>query len=198
MKTLVYISWGHLGAHGREPAKGAESPFAPRWEVIEVGKYIQSLMATCLKAGFHVIIDGEGGLDERQRKACQYAHDFDKVAYVSCHLNALPGEDPKQKAVFFHDARSQGGRALAHCIKDRVARTFVIESMPVAVRETHTFDWTVNAHACVAGIYAGPANISAVLCEPFAMNATPKINNADLRLMGRTIAAGIVDWTRVT
>ena len=100
--------------------------------------------------------------------------------------------------MFFHDARSQGGKALAPCIKDRVARTFVIESMPVAVRETRPDDWTVNAHACVAGIFAGPANISAVLCEPFAMNATPKINNADLRLMGRTIAAGILDWTRVT
>ena len=196
MKTLVYISWGHLGAHGREPAKGAESPFAPRWEVIEVGKYIQSLMATCLKAGFHVIIDGEGGLDERQRKACQYANDFDKVAYVSCHLNALPGEDPEQKAVFFHDARSRGGKALAHCIVDRV---FELPNVShTIVRETRPDGWTVNAHACVAGIYAGPANISAVLCEPFAMNATPKINNADLRLMRRTIAAGILDWTRVT
>ena len=197
MKTLVYISWGHLGAHGREPSKGAESPFNAKWEVIEVGKYIQSLMATCLKAGFHVIIDGEGGLDERQRKACQYAHDFDKVAYVSCHLNAFPGEDPKQKAVFFHDARSQGGRALAYCIRDRVARA-AVGLTHLAARETRPDDWTVNAHACVAGIYAGPANISAVLCEPFAMNATPKINNADLRLMGREIAAGIVDWTRVT
>ena len=194
MKTLVYISWGHLGAHGEVPSKGAESPFNAKWEVIEVGKYIQAIMATCLKAGFHVIIDGEGGLDERQRKACQYASDFDKVAYVSCHLNAFPGEAPKQKAVFFHDSRSQGGKALAHCINDRVARTFD----PVVVRETRPDDWTVNAHACVAGIFAGPANISAVLCEPFAMNATPKINNADLRLMGRTIAAGIVDWVRVT
>ena len=113
---------------------------------------------------------------------------------MSCHLNAFPGEDPKQKAVFFHDARSQGGKALAHCINDRVVRTFDTG----VVRETRPDDWTVNAHACVAGIFAGPANVSAVLCEPFAMNATPKINNADLRLMGRTIAAGIVDWTRVT
>tara|TARA_Y100001963_G_C6704198_1_gene411068 strand:+ start:220 stop:828 length:609 start_codon:yes stop_codon:yes gene_type:complete len=196
-KDLVYISWGHLGAHGVTPSTGAKSPDGDFWEVIEVGKYVQAMMATLLKADVHVIIAGGGSLVARQRRACEHAryNDFSRVAYVSCHLNWIPDDPPKQRAVFFHDERSRGGKALARSIREEVHARPILISQP-SVRGTRDDNWTKNAHACIEYVYDGPANISAVLCEPFAMNATPEINIWDLEAMGEAIAHGILNWLK--
>ena len=192
-KSLAYISWGHLGAHGREPSTGAKSPDGDFWEVIEVGKYVQAMQRTLLKADVHVIIDGGGSLFERQLRACQCARSFSRVAYVSCHLNWIPDDPPKQRAVFFHDERSRGGKALARRIREEVHARPILTSQP-SVRGTRGDDWTKNAHACIGHVYVGPTNISAVCCEPFAMNGIPQATDSDLVAMGEAIAHGILKW----
>ena len=180
-KSLAYISWGHLGAHGREPSTGAKSPD------------VQAMQRTLLKADVHVIIDGGGSLFERQLRACQCARSFSRVAYVSCHLNWIPDDPPKQRAVFFHDERSRGGKALARRIREEVHARPILTSQP-SVRGTRGDDWTKNAHACIGHVYVGPTNISAVCCEPFAMNGIPQATDSDLVAMGEAIAHGILKW----
>ena len=71
----------------------------------------------------------------------------------------------------------------------------ILTSQP-AVRETRDDNWTKNAHACIEYVYDGPANISAVLCEPFAMNGIPQATDSELEAMGTAIAHGILNWLK--
>lgn len=72
------------------------------------------MMRALREFGIAVQIIGAGSYQDRQRAAVSAAAAHQKVAYVSCHLNAFPDLNIPQRSSVFFDKRSSGGRTLRH------------------------------------------------------------------------------------
>ena len=189
-KHLVYMSWGHIGKLLASPQLGAKHE--NKLEVLYIPHYIQAMTGVFLKKGIHCMVDGVGPYSRRHLQAIEYSPRFTRVAYLSCHLNYFP-VDKRQRPLFLYDYRSSGGRRLAASVVNAVAETWSEPRPPISMA-CHPGDWTRNAFGCVDGVYAGPSNISAICCEPLAMNGTPNLTIATVKNIGRRMAHGVVSW----
>ncbi len=189
-RHLVYMSWGHIGRVAADISKGATHD--NKWEVLYIPHYIQSMSEVFLKKGIHCMVDGVDAYSKRHTRATGFASGYTKVAYLSCHLNWFP-QDRRQRPMFFYDYRSSGGRRLASSIVESI-RTSWTEPRPPNLCASMGDDWTRNAFHCIRGVYSGPKNISAVCCEPLAMNGEPAVTVTSVKKIGKSIAHGVIDW----
>lgn len=195
-RKLVVLDWGHLGqSPPRHLARGAE--YGNTVEVYDIGGYLLPMMRALREFGIAVQIIGAGSYQDRQRAAVSAAAAHQKVAYVSCHLNAFPDLNIPQRSSVFFDKRSSGGRTLAAHIATALDSVRVGGSrLPTRARPSNPKDWTKNAWFCGGGdiIFNGPAHISGVCLEPLSVNAQPAITPQMLEDVGIAAGRGIALW----
>lgn len=140
--------------------KDAGTAFNGNVEADLVERYIAVAVQELRRLGHRVdvMLDGEYG--QRHVAAIAIAKvSAEPVLYVACHVNAGGG----RYALVEHDARSKGGAAAAAV----VAREFASRLTPeVNTGKVVALSAADRGFSCIDGIYAGPANLSAVLFEP--------------------------------
>ena len=191
--TLAVLDWGHLGQlPPREMHTGAVHE--DQIEVYGIAWYLLPLMVSLREAGHSVQIAGQGDYTSRQKAAVLAAREhFKRVAYISCHLNAFPGEDIPNRCVAFYNQHSQGGAELAE-----LAVTYVT-GIDTRIILANGGDWTQNAWRVSGGdiIFGGPRNISGICLEPMALNGVPRSDAETLQRLGTQLAIGISQWLDV-
>ena len=146
--------------------------------------------------GHAVIPISDGAYWERHARAATYARQLPdtRFAYVAAHLNTA--EPPGDYGAIFFDYRSSNGEDLAEAIAATLASRCP-ELARVRVIPARHDDWTASAYATIQGIYAGPANLSAVTYEPCFLNQPQHaalLGEAGLRRLGQALAEGVHAW----
>ena len=195
-RKLVVLDWGHLGQPPpKHLARGAE--FGKTIEVYDIGGYLLPMMRTLREFGVAVQIIGASSYQDRQRAAVAAAAAHQKVAYVSCHLNAFADLNLPQRSSVFFDRRSSGGRTLAMRVATALDGVRVGGShLPTKARPSNPNDWTKNAWYVGGGdiIFNGPAHISGICLEPLSVNAMPPVTPKMLEAVGIAAGRGIAIW----
>jgi hypothetical protein len=118
--------------------------------------------------GHSAIVLDYGWYKTRHEKAnaIARANPGQRVAYLACHVNAGMGD----YAAFIHDSRSAGGKELSEAL------AYAFRSPPLRgirralVRAGSPSNGWKNGYYTVAGIWAGPSNISGTCLEPFFLD----------------------------
>lgn len=154
--------------------------------------YGEYLAMQLVALGVEVVRYGWPGFvgDYRERHAAAIklakSRPTDRVLYCAIHVNAGGGA----YALAEYDERSKAGKAAA------VAVAAALDALPeITAGKVNGLNATERGFACVGGIYAGPSNLSAVLLEPFFIDAPGHraLCGADgLRRVAGALCAGIV------
>ncbi len=181
-------AWADLDGDGIQDVQEYEALITPR--------YLLHAEVCIRSAGHGVIPISDGTYVERHSRMIKYARQTpaQRFAAVAAHLNAGDGD----YGSVFHDARSTAGKALAEAIAAGL-RARCPELARVRVFAASPNDWTANALATIAGIYAGPANLAGVCFEPCFINHVdhrPLLQGPGLQRIGMALADGIHAWAQ--
>lgn len=188
---LVVLDRQHLGKPSKPGDHGAI--YGALRETDLTDGYIAAARASLERHGHDVQVLAEGEYGPRQRSAVALARlRRDRVAYVACHVNAGGGT----YALAEYDERSEGGCELAHAVAALKQR-----GLPgITAQRTAPLGPGSRGWVCIAGIYAGPPNLSGVIFEPGFIDApshAPLWTAAGLVQVGEALAAGCMAWGNI-
>jgi|688.fasta_scaffold363157_2 hypothetical protein len=175
-------------------------------EVDLVRAYVAAA-ATCARShGHRVTVLEAGTYGQRHAEAVRIAgaDPMARCVYLACHTNAGGGT----YGLLRPDYRSNGGLAVAERLAAGLRRLPALSRVRIDplypdaatagkagrdVSNAGQIGWWTRGWGCIDGIYAGPANLSAVLVEPFFIDAPahrPLMTPAGLATVGQAIVRG--------
>ena len=189
--SLIILDRQHRGRASKP--KDAGAAFKGYVEADLVERYIAVATQELKRLGHRVEVLLSGEYGSRHVEAIALAKaSKERCLYVACHVNAGGG----RYALVEHDSRSKGGAAAAAI----VAREFALRLAPeVNTGKVVALGSADRGFACIDGIYAGPANLSAVLFEPGFIDSSQHAGlwtTAGLSRIGVALAAGCDAWGR--
>lgn len=182
MTHCVIVDLGHLGKPSRlDPGVVADldgdgiTAESGEREIDVTADVLMRTLVILVPAGVRAA--GWGEYAQRHRRAAQIARDAPGVAHLYLQLHCdIPGA--MRRALY--DSRSTLGRVAAQ-------RFSIADFEPTAASPTNA--WS-RAHYCIAGIYAGPANICGLCVELGALENVAAVPG----LVAERLADAIHAW----
>jgi hypothetical protein len=188
---LVIFDRQHKGRSGKR-ANDRGCSFGTLVETDLTEAYIAAAKARVEAAGVSCEVLTTGEYPSRQAAAGSRAKSVDgRVLYIACHVNAGRGT----YALVEYDDRSANGKKAAAAM----AAAFDAGLVEVTSGRTVSLSSGDRGFACVSGIYAGPANVCAVLVEPGFIDASKHASlwtATGLVRVGNVIADAALAWVK--